>query len=524
MTIPLAKLGGHALRAFCATAVAVAAASEVASAQTGPMARESFDWSFDSGPLANPSARAEVLVSEPVEVRGAPWIRVYFENVVLSPGSVVRVTGHREGWVQELDTVGLRQWNNASAYFNGDAVQVELVAAPGASGDRLGIRSTEIGALGSFETICGPVDDRQPSNDARQGRMVPVGCTAWLLDDCNHCLLAAGHCISFGGNSQTIEFNVPPSLSNGTIQHPPPQDQYPMDASSVQDDWTVIGNDWTYFGVFTNGTTGLTAGEAQGAFYTLADPPAFDPSIQIRITGYGTSAIGPLNQVQKTHLGPMDSGSGGTILRYATDTTGGNSGSPIVDEGTGLAIGIHTNGGCGSTGGSNSGTGVNNPGLQAAMANPLGVCTPDMGNPDVTSYCTGKLNSLGCMPFISSVGAPSVTQSVAFQVRANDMIPNEAALLSYSHNGRSNLDFHGGKLCVKAPFVRLLPVKIANANGSPPCTGSVTINFNNRIQSGNDPLLTAGAQVNAQYRGRDAALGDGFNDSLTDGLEFSICP
>jgi hypothetical protein len=490
----------------------------------GPMARESLPWAYDSGPLANPDAADRVVASETVLVRGAPWIRVYFENVSLAPGSFVRVTGHAEGWVQELDAEEMRRWNRASAYFNGEAVQVELVSAPGAVGDRVGVRTAEIGALNAYETICGPVDDRQPSNDARQGRMVPVGCTAWLLDDCNHCLLAAGHCTVIGGTNQTIEFNVPLSLPDGTLQHPPPQDQYPMDASSVQDQWTTIGDDWAYFGVFANGVTGLTAGEAQGAFYTLDDtPPVWNPFISIRITGYGTAA-GVLNQAQKTHVGPMDSGSGGTILRYATDTTGGNSGSPVVEEPGGLAIGIHTNGGCGSTGGSNSGTALNNAGLQAALANPLGVCFPDQGNPDVTTYCTGKQNSLGCVPFISGTGSPSVSQAVAFQVRAGDMIPNEAALLSYSLNGRSNLDFHGGKLCVKAPFVRLLPVKIANANGAPPCTGTVTINFNNRIQSGNDPLLTAGAQVNAQYRGRDAALGDGFNDSLTNGLEFTICP
>ena len=58
------------------------------------------------------------------------------------------------------------------------------------------------------------------------------------------------------------------------------------------------------------------------------------------------------------------------------DTTGGNSGSPVIDDTTGEAIGIHTHGGCFNGGGANAGTWANHPGLQAALANPQGVCIP----------------------------------------------------------------------------------------------------------------------------------------------------
>ena len=53
-----------------------------------------------------------------------------------------------------------------------------------------------------------------------------------------------------------------------------------------------------------------------------------------------------------------------------------NSGSPVINEDTGQAIGIHTHGGCSKGGGSNLGTGSNHAGLQSALANPLGVCIP----------------------------------------------------------------------------------------------------------------------------------------------------
>ena len=52
-------------------------------------------------------------------------------------------------------------------------------------------------------------------------------------------------------------------------------------------------------------------------------------------------------------------------------------------------------------------------------------------------FCTGKINSLGCVPFLSTSGVASTTSSDPF--------------------ARGNLNLHGGKLCVKAPFTRLVP-------------------------------------------------------------------
>ena len=58
----------------------------------------------------------------------------------------------------------------------------------------------------------------------------------------------------------------------------------------------------------------------------------------------------------------------------------------------------------------------------------------------------------------------------------------------------------------------------------PPCTGILKRNFNNAIQGGNDPLLTAGQTVFAQWRQRDPADPAGFGDGLTDGIKFIIEP
>ncbi len=138
------------------------------------------------------------------------------------------------------------------------------------------------------------------------------------------------------------------------------------------------------------------------------------------------------------------------------------------------------------------------------------------------TYCTGKTNSSGCVPFLSFTGSPSVT-GATFSLRAEQVLVGEVGFVLYGSQ-RSNLNFHGGKLCVKAPFTRLLPPKVGQNSGAPPCTGLAKTNFNTRIQSGTDPSLTAGQCVTAQWRMRDPGLGDGFNDAFTDAVEFVINP
>jgi len=140
------------------------------------------------------------------------------------------------------------------------------------------------------------------------------------------------------------------------------------------------------------------------------------------------------------------------------------------------------------------------------------------------TYCSGKLSSLACTPFLTFNGRPSASSTATFQVVGNDFLPSEAGFMLYGVAGKSNLNFHGGKLCVKARFTRWLPPKIAKNTGPPPCTGILRRNFNSRIQSGVDPSLTVGQQVNAQFRQRDPADSFGFGDALSDGIQFVIEP
>ena len=86
--------------------------------------------------------------------------------------------------------------------------------------------------------------------------------------------------------------------------------------------------------------------------------------------------------------------------------------------------------------------------------------------------------------------------------------------------------FHGGRLCVKSPFRRISSL-IESTDGIPctSCSGNCRMlkrNFNQIIQSGQDPMLTAGQRVNVQWHQRDPADPLGFGDALSNGLSFVI--
>ncbi|MDX2118339.1 MAG: GC-type dockerin domain-anchored protein [Planctomycetota bacterium] len=404
----VASSAGLAASVVAQVVVGLAFAS-AASAQMAPVASRSVPIGIASGDVqvlaaernvvpANQRAISDVseqeltadtiIWADVVDVPDAAWLRLYFKDVNLSgdaatqSGAYLRITSLLDGHTQKLNADALRQWNNSSAYFNGDRVLVELISAAANAPARVTIDRADVGVAPVMQggygprSICGSTDDRTLSSDPKNARHMPVGCTSWLINDTNQQFLLAGHCDPTSGN--VFQFNVPLSTSTGVTVNPSPDDQYVVDMTSKQSQNITIGQDWCYIGVFTNANHGLTPAQKMGGgTYILASTPPAVASQTIRITGFGTTSSpvsNTWNQVQKTHTGPYRTFSG-TTLTYSVDTTGGNSGSPIEDLSTGRAIGIHTNAGCTTTAGSaNSGTGINNAALQSALANPLGVC------------------------------------------------------------------------------------------------------------------------------------------------------
>lgn len=365
----------------------------------------------------------------------ASWLRLTVEGTVL-PG---RVGSGREAWlfistpggdVQALNAEHLREWAGSTAYFNGGTVRVDLVMYPGDEPARLMIPSVMLGdrrpVTEPDRTLCGPTDDRVLSSDPRVARLMPMGCTAWLINDANRMFLTAGHCGTSA--SSVVQFNVPLSTGTGALVFPPPQDQYAVDPLSIQWAQTALGDDWGYFGVYPNPNTGLIPAQAQGQWFTLAPsaPPA-TAGAQARVTGFG-KVVAPVplswNYVQKTDVGAYTNQSGNAIW-YTMDTTGGNSGSPVILESSGLAVGVHTGGGCTPGGGANTGTAIQSTKLKNALLAPKGVCaTGASGTPSGPLYAIGDAaNNLGTFRResgqFSRVSAPA-SAPVALAYRAQD--------------------------------------------------------------------------------------------------------
>jgi V8-like Glu-specific endopeptidase len=435
------------------------AGASVASAQDTPL-YNTVPFAYDSGYAANFGDKEAIVISFQVRVPSATWLRLYFSEVELSgdpdtdSGSILRITSLLDADAQTQTGNHVEQWQKSSCYLNGDEVLVEVVAQPHTGRNRVVLRMVDAGIAGGQDTICGPTDDRSLSQDKRACRLLPIGCTGWIIDDCKSCLLTAGHCST--SNLQVAQFNVPLSTTGGSLVNPPASEQYSVDVSSKKNNGGQgIGNDWGYFGCFTNPNTGQSPFQRQLARYHLANPPAFNASQSIRITGYGTDS-GSSNQVQQTHSGPWAT-LNGTTVQYRADTTGGNSGSPVVHEPTGDAIGIHTHGGCTSSGGQNSGTASTHSGLVAALAAPAGVCAG-------AGSCIGVGNNF-CMPGpLFSVIAATGSRSIAANdlvLHANNIGVGKPGLFMYSL-AKQNLPFPGGtgRLCVGggSPIVRLPPV------------------------------------------------------------------
>ena len=183
-----------------------------------------------SDSLHNPLPEARSLHEELLFIEGAAWLRVYFgDDLVLGRGSYLRITSELDGEVQKLDAEALELWDYSSAYFNGDTLRVELIGGPRTQGNRLAIDQLAWEAqpnvpLGSCG-ICGP-DDRVSSDEDFAARLLPVGCSSAVYST-QSCLVSAGHCISGG---MVLQFRVPLSNSDCTLNHPPVAEQFPVDS------------------------------------------------------------------------------------------------------------------------------------------------------------------------------------------------------------------------------------------------------------------------------------------------------
>ncbi|MEZ5988159.1 MAG: hypothetical protein R3F30_03375 [Planctomycetota bacterium] len=360
-------------------------------AQSVPSPYTTKPAALDSGPVGNNGGGAILAWSQVLRDPTARSLQLHFgPGTRLAQGSMLVLTSLLDGHVQLFEPWSLSAWELRSAFFNGDAVRVDLVVAAGTWNNRVQVTSFLAEDQQVFGPLsqCGPTDDRVPSQDPRNARQQPTGCTTWLI--AAYAGLTAGHCTSSA--SQVMEFNVPLSTTSGSLVHPGPSDQYPYVTGTLQRLASGIGADWSTFVVARNSNTGLYPGEKQGSWYELGKVPTSTTGNSIRITGYGTYSLDRrYNQVQQTHVGPLYQVAS-TYLRYTTDTTGGNSGSPVIHEQTGQAVGIHTHSGCTTSSTNptgNHGTRIDRSDLQTAIAQTLAARTVGTSTP-FGSGCKGS--------------------------------------------------------------------------------------------------------------------------------------
>lgn len=322
-----------------------------------------------------------------VREAGVNLIRVHFGEFDLGAHSEIHIRSIQDGAIQRFTHDMLVEWDGWSAIFNGDAVIVQLLVAPG---DSASFSITDIsvndpafdhvGDGGGIATLCGS-DNRVSSSDSRVGRLSGPncgdgggcgGCTAWLTSIGS--AVTAGHCGA--GQGGLIEFNVPGSASNGAPVAASPNDQYPVGTTwyAFQDGGT--GFDWAIMSVGPNSNTGQRAHWVQGYFHLSPVLPS--DGTTLRITGFGVDNTPSGSQPSQccassggncthfgcnsssltlqTSTGPKSDDTSNRIL-YQVDTEPANSGSPVIRNSNGFAIGVHTHGGCTSGGGgANSGT------------------------------------------------------------------------------------------------------------------------------------------------------------------------
>jgi V8-like Glu-specific endopeptidase len=354
----------------------------LASAQIAPVCESFQPYSYDSGMTSS--------ASTDVSLPSAPWIQLDLSRTELKPNAKLVLIGEKAS--QELDASALEGSNGYSAVFDGGSVSVELVTPGGGGGglfrgngndkgsgngnssraSRVVVSAVKVGLCkddGVAPAICGLDDDRIASADPRQGRI--GGCTGWLISE--DIFVQAGHC-GTPLSSTRIHFTY-------GVSSAPVEDQYAVDVLTYSFLNAGVGQDWGAARLLPNSVTGKLPGVAQSekcgtagcGWYTLGTVPSVTTGNTIRITGYGTAAVE--SRSQKTHVGNLVT-IGSNYLRYNPDTTGGNSGSPVIHQQTGNAIGIHTHGGCSSTGGSNQGTRIDRSDFLAHIDFLMGLSAP----------------------------------------------------------------------------------------------------------------------------------------------------
>jgi len=141
-----------------------------------------------------------------------------------------------------------------------------------------------------------------------------------------------------------------------------------------------------------------------------------------------------------------------------------------------------------------------------------------------TNYCTAGTSFNGCQAVMSAVGTPSASAASGFSLVASDVEGLKDGLFFYGTNGQQANSWGSGTSyqCVVPPVVRAGLLTGSGTVGA--CDGGFAQDLN-ALWTAN-PLKNpgAGALVEAQLWYRDPLNTSNQTTSLSDALEFSVCP
>jgi hypothetical protein len=141
-----------------------------------------------------------------------------------------------------------------------------------------------------------------------------------------------------------------------------------------------------------------------------------------------------------------------------------------------------------------------------------------------TNYCTSGISASGCQAAISTIGVPSATAASGFDLTAASVEGAKDGLFFFGTSGRQANPWGNGTSyqCVVPPVKR---GGLLSGSGNPgACDGSFTQDLNARwtARPGQNP--GAGTVVQAQLWYRDPFNTSNQTTSLSNAIEFSVCP
>ncbi|MBC7770910.1 MAG: LamG domain-containing protein [Pyrinomonadaceae bacterium] len=301
-----------------------------------------------SGVLRNDGDQLTTVFETVVTTPGAAWSRLYFSELEIQEPGFVRFTSLADGETQTLDRYALALWRNSSAYFTGESIRIEVIAAP--RSDRNFFILKEIGFMPALPPgpcgeapcgVCNP-EERFPTNFDWAGRYFPAGCTGTVYND-RGCAVTAGHCFTVA-NSSILMFRVPLSSSNCNVNISPVADQFPIIAEVGVNGG--VGNDWRVMSLGPN-SLNQTHFQRYGVFMPIAASSTLPlpPGDPVNWYGYGNANPPAVNSIQQ-ESGGMVTGIN-AVSYYSTGTaTGGCSGASLIHNNAIAGIVTHCAGVC----------------------------------------------------------------------------------------------------------------------------------------------------------------------------------